>query len=271
MTVYINGERYVSSLAVNGVGDGSEANPWSWTDARTGASNGMRINVKADGVYTLAGNEGTNNIHYWVKGNGDIGTPNMPVCWRGYTTTPGDGGIVTLQMVPGITDISLATYANTTMNPQRNCWSAINFNIVGPCQFSIRGLLAVGTSMPMLYNLRVENTYTGTSNNDAYAISGSRYIAQGCTFISYHKPNSSSYRSAIIADHATFLGCTFYCGDIINKVASGGTNPGHYQQCVFIGLTGAREGFRYKVQSTEYMLNIVNCVFNNFGLSALLK
>jgi hypothetical protein len=45
-------ERYVSSLAAGG-GDGSVGSPWTLVEAAAAAVAGDRVNIKADGTYTL--------------------------------------------------------------------------------------------------------------------------------------------------------------------------------------------------------------------------
>ncbi len=74
-------ERYVSSLAAGG-GDGSVGSPWTIVEAAANVAVNERINVKADGTYTLTSTLDTGQV---------VGTTADPIYWRGYKTTIGDG------------------------------------------------------------------------------------------------------------------------------------------------------------------------------------
>jgi hypothetical protein len=73
-------ERYVSALAAGG-GDGTVGTPWTLAEAAAAAVASDRVNIKADGIYTLAAD--------FVPSNG--GTTAAGIFWRGYKTTITDG------------------------------------------------------------------------------------------------------------------------------------------------------------------------------------
>lgn len=72
-------ERYVSSLAAGG-GNGSVGSPWTLVEAFAQAVAGDRVNIKADGTYTLSA-----TLTFGASGG------VQPIIWRGYKTTIGDG------------------------------------------------------------------------------------------------------------------------------------------------------------------------------------
>lgn len=75
-------DRYVSSSGAGTyAGSTSAAAPMSLTTAFANAVAGDRINIKADGTYTRAGQDLVT----------PTGTVTSPIIFRGYLTTPGDG------------------------------------------------------------------------------------------------------------------------------------------------------------------------------------
>lgn len=258
MAAYI--EKYVSALATDGVGDGSSGNPWSWNDAVTSAANGQRLNVKADGTYTLAPNNGSPTYHYWIKGSSDIGTPDAPVCWRGYTTTPGDGGIVSVEMA---SDKTLAVYPPVAATAQRGCWLAENFSFAWSVQTSY-GMVNSGNStqsQPLFYNCKFRNTYTGIQYD--YALVGSYNVCIRCVFqnlVEYATPK----RLINECTGSIFLGCTFETyGYVMSLRPSGIGNS--YQYCVFrfLGTTPVAAFVHASTSSTHDVW--AHCVFDGFS------
>lgn len=73
-------ERYVSALA-GGDGDGSVGSPWTLAEAFTNAVAGDRVNVKADGTYSISA----------TLTAASSGSTTQPIIMRGYKTAIGDG------------------------------------------------------------------------------------------------------------------------------------------------------------------------------------
>lgn len=75
--------RYVSALAAGG-GDGSSGSPWTLTEAFDLATAGDVVNVKADGTYAVGAT-------ILAPTPPSAGTYQLPIVYRGYKTTIGDG------------------------------------------------------------------------------------------------------------------------------------------------------------------------------------
>ena len=73
-------ERYVSALAGGG-GDGTVGSPWTLVEAAAAAVAGDRVNIKADGTYTLSAD--------FIPTNS--GSTAACIFWRGYKTIITDG------------------------------------------------------------------------------------------------------------------------------------------------------------------------------------
>jgi len=83
-------ERYATAAGAGAADGTSEANAWSLATAVTTASAGQRVNVKT-GTYS-----GLSTLTISVAGS-----DTQAIHWRAYTTTPGDGGRVTLTFSAG--------------------------------------------------------------------------------------------------------------------------------------------------------------------------
>ncbi len=259
---YPAGEKYVSALAVDGVGDGTEGNPWSWADARTNCGNGMRMNVKADGVYTLPVNEGQSSRHYWIKGAADNGTATQPVCWRGYTDTPGDGGIVDLKM-DGTNDV-LYCSAYSSTSPNRGCWMAMNFRCIWECR-SGQGLININESrtQPLFINCHFENTVENSSAGYSGNVisGGSKVACVHCTFVNHQHYGSDSTDCVISNQGGWYYGCHFHTW--YGLIGQTGASNSLFKNCLFTGGDSAREAFRWACINEQGIW--LNCVFDGFA------
>ncbi len=77
-------ERYVTQAA-GGTGDGTEGDPWTFTQAVAAYAPGDRVNVKNDGTYVMAGDITLSTS----------ATATAPIYFRAYSSTIGDDGIAT--------------------------------------------------------------------------------------------------------------------------------------------------------------------------------
>ena len=252
-------ERYVSALAGGG-GDGSVGSPWTWDEARVACIPGTRVNVKADGTYHLIGNEGESTLHYMAL---YLGRPDAPICWRGYGTTPGDGERVSINMG------GVALMISPKVSPyvdQRGCWIMMNFDITGTGQNLRKTVLYDDNdgsrTRPLLVNVRVYNTRSGTDANQAYAASLTGPIAINCLFSSAHL-GTVSVKNVINGSDWLAIGCTF--------LATGGVidypTRGQFLRCLFVGGESAQTAISRPGTSPEVTALFDHCVFDGFALA----
>jgi hypothetical protein len=253
-------EKYVSALAAGG-GDGSIENPWTWNEARVACIPGTRVNVKADGTYNLIGNEGSSDKHYMAL---YLGRPDAPICWRGYGTTPGDGVRASISMGPVALMISPAVdpYVNN-----RGCWSMMNFDITGTGR-NLRDTVLYddndgSRTRPLLVNIRVYNTYSGTSQGSAYAASLYGPVAINCLFSSEHRTETGYVKTTIHGSDWVAIGCTF--------IAAGGVmqspSRGQFLRCLFVGGESAQTAISRLGTSESVTPLFDHCVFDGFALA----
>lgn len=238
-------EKYVTADAVDGVGDGSESNPWSFSDALANATAGDRVNVQS-GSYTIASGASLTNA----------GTSASFICFCGYNTTIGD-----LDEQGRNTDTSLNTTNFPVLSLSGNLVLSsytlfMNFDISGAYNGDLIGDL--NNDRMWIYQCKVQNTYNGSSANGircddglflvecdvysgpdtfAYAVrcdyqsvfASSRFIALGTTSLYMFRINniisignfvSGNGNSAFNLGNTiyvqTLFGNTFYdCADIV--------------------------------------------------------
>jgi hypothetical protein len=254
-------ERYVSALATSGVGDGSVGNPWTWDEARVACIPGTRVNVKADGTYNLIGNEGESLYHYMVLVSARA---DAPICWRGYGTTPGDGvrasismGSVTLCLFP----------KSVSLIDQRGCFSMLNFDITGASLQNIAGVVysrgGGDTVRPLLVNVRVYNTYSGASANQARAAAIDGPIAINCLFSSAHRTETGAVKQTIYGSDWLAVGCTFLSAGGVADIPY----RGQFLRCLFLGGASAQTAILRPGLSPEGTPLFDHCVFDGFDLA----
>lgn len=197
-------ERYVSALAAGG-GDGSVGSPWTFEESVSAATNGMRINVKADGDYTIIGGSAS---FVWVDVT-RCGTPALPVMWRGYGTTIGDG--VKAKLVNGgdVKYLSVVGDVNSRYNL-----------VIRDFEIRIAGLTNGKGAVDALdgavfINCRFEQTRADGANH-TYAVTGQRCAFISCEFVTAHQ----SAGAAATFQHL-FTGCLFLCANHLFLSLSG--------------------------------------------------
>ena len=260
-------ERYVSALAGGG-GDGSVGSPWTWEEARVACVPGTRVNVKADGTYSLLANEGTTDKHYMTM---YVARPDAPICWRGYTTTPGDGGCASISMgeydvEPTVSTVMLMISPPGTYNRcQRGCWSMLNFNILGRNGRNGFGVMYDDNdgwrTRPLLINVHVHNSCDTASNNDTRAVTLSGPVCINCTFSVASVQNSGYHSNVFYGDDWAMYGCVVIGTDQITH----GPNRGFFSRCLFKG-SGSGTAIYGPGYSNEIGSNFEHCVFDGFAL-----
>ena len=252
-------ERYVSALAAGG-GDGSVGSPWTWEEARVACIPGTRVNVKADGTYNLIGNEGTSTLHYMAL---YLGRPDAPICWRGYGATPGDGERVSINM--GTVALMISPKVSGYVD-QRGCWIMMNFDITGTGQ-NLRDTVLFddndeSRTRPLLVNVRVYNTRSGTDQGQAYAAQLTGPIAINCLFSSAHL-GTGEVKTVINGPDWVAIGCTFLAtGGVIGSPARG-----QFLRCLFIGGASAQSAISRPGTSELVTSLFDHCVFDGFALA----
>lgn len=200
-------ERYVSSLAAGG-GDGSVGSPWTFDEAVNAVTNGQRVNVKDDGIYTILGGAAS---YAWVDA-ARCGTPALPVMWRGYTTTIGDGGKARLRNGGSVKYLTLTGDIDSKYNL-----------VVRDFDIEFAGAThAVGVvraeNCGVFINCRIAQT-TASGASLLYCVSGQRGAFFGCLFENAH---TGSVASACCATRGhLYVGCIFSCAaSLFNALGS---------------------------------------------------
>lgn len=240
-------DRYVSALAV-GAGNGSLASPWTMLQAIAGAQNGYRLNVKADGTYTLPMFSGGIGYCSLFGSPSHMGTHENPICWRGYSSTPGDNGVA--KIMP-------ASYGAGLHRP-------IVFGYGGEGDFVFPSYLYSNIFMNLEFEGAVTSPYglchafnsvfqnctfrnTATSGDQARAVNGISAHLFNCTIESLYKPVSG--QSEAVCGSMALWGGKIKFGDYGVRNEPGMTAPAHYGHPVVSGVTlhgtaGSRAGIR---------------------------
>lgn len=201
-------ERYVSALAAGG-GDGSVGSPWTFTEAVTAVTNGMRVNVKDDGDYTIVGGSAS---FVWVDVT-RCGTPALPVMWRGYGTVPGDG--VKAKLVNGL-DVKYLTVTGD-INSRYNLVIK-DFNIEFTGLTSSKGVVDA-LSAGVFINCRLAQMNTTSTTSAPCAVSGTRSAFISCEIVNMHGAVSAS--SCVSGNDHFFHACLFLCAKHLFNAAQG--------------------------------------------------
>lgn len=176
-------ERYVTSGAGGG-GNGSSGSPWTLTEAFASAVAGDRVNVKADGTYTIGG----------ALTAAASGTATSPIIFRGYKTTIGDG------FLGFNADGSLITTNMPVINMQGNLMQSLallvfeSLNVTGARAGPVTGFGSGYYSSSMLF-CAVTNT-TSHSSASAFSAGGNFTYA---TLIGNNFSTSGSTAGTIVA------------------------------------------------------------------------
>ena len=227
-------EKYVSALAAGG-GDGSVGSPWTFTEAVTGVTNGCRVNVKADGPYTITGGSAA---YSWIP-NTRCGTPAQPVMWRGYGSTIGDG--VKAKLVNGGSVVSLTVQGD--MNSRHNL-------VIRDFDIEFNGGNSSGVVQAsdgaVFINCKISQTDVGT-NALQYCVGGVRSVFISCEFVN---ANTAAVSAACIASNShLFYGCVFRCAKhLFSSLGSANAMP--FQRNVCVCTTSGNEA-RLSVINTE--------------------
>lgn len=215
-------ERYVDAVAGNDANDGTVGNPKKTIFGAAGASSvqqpGQRWNVKASASYVYSG------VGYvgWAK-SGSVGTVNSPIVWRGYTTTPGDGGKVTLvSAAPSLEwpGISFATDPGVVLIE--------GFNIVGKTG-GYGALIILNDAFPCFIKCAFVNNYTGSTLGSGNIFDDASIVRCYQCYFKISATNAAS-RIGYFDAYASFVGCVFVTPR--NGIHIGGTAGGYIGNCI---------------------------------------
>ena len=279
MAIYT--EKYVSALAIDGFGDGTEENPWSWGDAVSNCRPGMRMNCKNDDIYQPLPNEGSSTHHYWVN-SASAPTPDLPIAWRGYHETIDDRGIALVQMGSGKT-LAVRDLAGTNVL-QRGSWHATHF------QFQWANITSAGvvnsqsnaldtlykSNQPVFNNCKFRNSSTESSAvTYAYAFSGSGVFIR-CLIANAREYTTTPHNLLNNCQNGLFLGCLFRSkGQVMQQTYRPGCSTIFYR-CVFQNIgTNVPDAFANVCNSLTAYANFANlpsvnywnhCVFDGYNV-----
>lgn len=189
-------ERYVSSSGTDTYANSSNsATPMSLTTAFANAVANDRINIKADGTYTISSPGVT------ISAAG-------PIFWRGYTSTIGDGGKATIS---GST--TGASYSVITISGARHQWQDLIFTENGSTGDSL-WMDITGARNVFIRCVWHDTRGTGIENTLIVIIGFIECEAYSC-----NEANKSGNNGGIHANTSGSVALRCYCHDNI-----GGTN-----------------------------------------------
>ena len=108
-------EKYVTTAGAGGHTGVDEANAWTMEEACDNVADGQRVNVKANASYTTEYATGgvKDCVMYIVTAGTEV---NGGIHWRGYHTTIGDGGIVTIDAQDALANPALTAINGDVYN-----------------------------------------------------------------------------------------------------------------------------------------------------------
>ena len=215
-------EKYVADTATGG-GTGTLADPWTWDEAVSNCAAGDRINVKA-GTYVSSG---TSTTAY--GGQQDV------ICWRGYTTTPGDLDGKKLDGLVGGVDMPTTSFTtgNSFLKGHYNAVFHLEFtnsisylypvvniggqggggsyggNIIAHCRFKCTA--AIGSKMLQSRDAVLFDCHFIQSRNQYEVFTGNGEFAfNSCVFEGDDTYGNQTYMQGVVVNgNASFNNCIF--------------------------------------------------------------
>lgn len=190
----------------------------------------------------------------WTR-SGHPGTSAAPIVWRGYTTTPGDGGRVNISF--SFADFTIPfTY-------DAGVWCAENF-LIDSQSGSYYAKLAPGDNALIFKNCVFNNRYAGPKPGFGDVFDDARSLRfYNCYFKS--AGIHADTRLAELTGYSQFIGCVFETKR--SGVNIGGIAGGFIANCLVLGGTGSKTSGCYGVKvigDTASRKAILNNIIRGF-------
>lgn len=221
-------EKYVDAAAAGGGTGTSAADPWTWDEAVANCVAGDRINVKA-GTYV---SNGTGTTAY--GGQQDV------ICWRGYTTTPGDLDGKKLDGLVGGVDIP------TTSFTAANGFLKGHYYAVFHLEFT-----------------NSTNYFYPVVNIGAGGYGGN--IVAHCRF----KCTADTASKMLLSKDAVFFDCHFIQSRCGYEIVTCNTGEFVFNSCVFEGDDNYGNQTYIQGVAINVTSSFNNCIFKNFSNAIL--
>lgn len=249
MTIWTD---YYCTPSGGGLHDGtSEANAWTWNEARGSLSPGDRLNVKA-GTHNVGSVNGTATDH---------GTTSAPIWFRGYTSTPGDLDGVSINGLQNGVDIPLISRTGNSYERLYCNYAMFTHIAFTSDSTSYAGIYPSGNGQTWK-DCRVTRTNTVNASQALIAIDqAAQSFYSGCEFID-SPAGSNTYAAVNMSSYSTLDSCYVE----VQNTSQKGVDSNRYTHVANCVIVGGGTGCRIHSSGNN---NIFNCTFYNQATTAI--